>query len=112
LNYLGDHKIERPKTSSYTLAKTYNFNQTLMERAINNGLPLNRLIKQFRMRPEIMSLVLPSITDQLENSEQTYNLPNIIGITQNMYFIDHNITEVIICNCLLLLLLLCLTKQF
>jgi hypothetical protein len=112
LNYLGDHKIERPKTSSYTLAKTYNFNQTLMERAINNGLPLNRLIKQFRMRPEIMSLVLPSITDQLENSEQTYNLPNIIGITQNMYFIDHNITEVIIGNCLLLLSLLCLTKQF
>lgn len=98
MNYLGDHKIERPKTSSYTLAKTYNFNQTLMERAINNGLPLNRLIKQFRMRPEIMSLVLPSITDQLESSEQTYNLPNIIGITKNVYFIDHNITEVLIFN--------------
>lgn len=98
MNYLGDHKVERPKTSSYTLAKTYNFNQTLMERAINNGLPLNRLIKQFRMRPEIMSLVLPSITDQLESSEQTYNLPNVIGITQNVYFIDHNITEVLICS--------------
>lgn len=90
---IGDHKVERPKTSSYTLAKTYNFNQTLMERTINNGLPLNRLIKQFRMRPEIMSLVLPSITDQLESSEYICNLPNVIGITQNVYFIDHYITE-------------------
>lgn len=69
-----------------------------MERTINNGVPLNRLIKQFRMRPEIMSLVLPSITDQLESSEHTCNLPNVIGITQNVYFIDHNITEVIIYN--------------
>lgn len=69
-----------------------------MERTINNGLPLNRLIKQFRMRPEIMSLVLPYITDQLESSEHTCNLPNVIGITQNVYFIDHNITEVLIIN--------------
>jgi len=69
-----------------------------MERTINNGLPLNRLIKQFRMRPEIMSLVLPSITDQLESSELTCNLPNVIGVTQNVYFIDHNITEVSIYN--------------
>jgi len=66
-----------------------------MERTINNGLPLKRLIKQFRMRPEIMSLVLPSITDKLENSEHTSNLPNVIGITQNVYFLDHNITEVL-----------------
>jgi hypothetical protein len=45
------------------------------------------------MRPEIMSLVLPSITDQLESSKHTCNLPNVIGVTQNVYFIDHNITE-------------------
>lgn len=86
--------MERPKSSSYSLAKTYNFNQTLMERAINNGLPLNQLTKQFRMRPDIMSLVLPSITDQLESSELTCKLPNVIGITKNVYFIDHNIIEV------------------
>lgn len=66
-----------------------------MERTINNGLPLNQLTKQFRMRPEIMSLVLPFITDQLESSEYTYNLPNVIGVTKNVYFIDHNIVEVI-----------------
>lgn len=76
------------------MAKTYNFNQTIMERMINNGLPLHRLTKQFRMRPEIMSLVLPFITDQLESSEYTCNLPNVIGITKNLFFIDHNITEV------------------
>lgn len=86
--------MERPKTSSYSLAKTYNFNQTLMERAINNGLPLNQLTKQFRMRPDIMSLVLPSITDQLKSSELACKLPNVIGITKNVYFIDHNIIEV------------------
>lgn len=65
-----------------------------MERMINNGLPLNQLSKQFRMRPEIMSLVLPFITEHLENSEYTCSLPNIIGITSNLYFIDHNIVEV------------------
>jgi len=91
---LGDQKVERPKTSSHNLAKTYNFNQTLMERSINNGLPLNQLTKQFRMRPEIMSLVLPFITHQLESSEHTCNLLNVTGITKNVYFIDHDIIEV------------------
>lgn len=65
-----------------------------MERSINNGLPVNQLTKQFRMRPEIMSLVLPFITDKLESSEYTCNLPNVIGITKNVYFIDHNILKV------------------
>jgi len=65
-----------------------------MERIINNGLPLNQLTKQFRMRPEIMSLILPCISDQLESSELTYNLSNIIGITNNVYFIDHDIIKV------------------
>lgn len=96
MNYTGDKKVERPKTSSYNLAKTLNFSQTLMERTINNGLPLNELKTQFRMRPEIMSLILPSITDQLESSEHTYSLPSVIGITKNVYFIDHNILEVTI----------------
>lgn len=93
-SFLGDKKVERPKTSSYNLAKTYNFNQTIMERMINNGLPLNQLTKQFRMRPEIMSLVLPFVTDQLESSEHTCKLQNVIGITKNLFFIDHNIIEV------------------
>lgn len=65
-----------------------------MERTINNGVHLNRLIKQFRMRPEIMSLVIPFITDQLEMSEHLTNLPNVIGITKNVFFINHDIIEV------------------
>lgn len=76
------------------MAKNYNFNQTLIERTINNGLPLYQLTKQFRMRPEIMSLVLPFITNHLESSEHTCNLPNVIGMSKNVYFIDHNIIEV------------------
>lgn len=86
--------MERPKTSSYNLAKKLNFSQTLMERTINNGLPLNELKKQFRMRPEIMSLVLPIITDQLESNEHTCNYPSVIGVTKNVYFIDHDVVEV------------------
>lgn len=65
-----------------------------MERTLNNGLPLYKLTKQFRMRSEIMTLVLPFITDQLESSEHTYNLLNVIGITKNVYFIDHDVIEV------------------
>lgn len=65
-----------------------------MERSLNNGLPLNRLTKQFRMRPEILSLFLPFITNQLESSEQTCNLLNVVGITKNVYFIDHNVIAV------------------
>lgn len=80
-----------------------------MERTINNGLPLYQLKKQFRMRPEIMSLVLPSITDRLESSEHTCNLPNVIGITKNVYFIDHNIIEV---NTLITHLVVYLTTVF
>lgn len=65
-----------------------------MERAVNNGLLVNRLTKQFRMRPQIMCLVLPYLTDQLESSEHTCNLPNVTGITKNVYFIDHDVIEV------------------
>jgi superfamily I DNA and/or RNA helicase len=80
-----------------------------MERTINNGLPLYQLTKQFRMRPEIMSLVLPFITNHLESSEHTYNLPNVIGISKNVYFIDHNIIEV---NYYVINQNVCLIKMF
>lgn len=65
-----------------------------MERSINNGVHVNHLIKQFRMRPEIMSLVTPYITNKLEISDHLTNLPNVTGITKNVFFINHDIIEV------------------
>ncbi|XP_050528979.1 NFX1-type zinc finger-containing protein 1-like isoform X2 [Daktulosphaira vitifoliae] len=87
---IGDLKPERPKLSSYSLAKGYNFNQTLIDRLINNGMPLYQLTKQFRMRPEILSIVLPCFNQKLKNSELTKNLPSVNGISKNVFFLDHN----------------------
>lgn len=60
---------------------------------VNNGVPCYSLGVQHRMRPEIASLITPSIYPQLQNHTSVYNREEIRGITKNMFFLNHNIYE-------------------
>ena len=58
-------------------------------------MPFERLRLQHRMRPEI-SKMLDHIyfNPKLENHESVLNFENIKGVRRNMYFVDHDESEV------------------
>ena len=62
---------------------------------VKNGMPFERLRLQHRMRPEI-SKMLDHIyfNPKLENHESVLNFANIKGVNRNMYFVDHDESEV------------------
>lgn len=85
---IGDHKQLRPKPTVYELAERYNLKISLFERLINNGLPVVTLQNQHRMRPQI-SLMLREIYPNLHDDESVLNYPNVKGVAENMFFLDH-----------------------
>lgn len=80
----------RPSTASYRLETDFNLGVSLFERMIKNGLHAPMLTVQHRMRPEISALITPSIYSKLDNHATVCNLPDVMGIVKNVYFIDHN----------------------
>ncbi|KAE9534042.1 hypothetical protein AGLY_008778 [Aphis glycines] len=90
---IGDHKQLRPTNSVHKLAKDFNFNTSLFERMVNNAVPYYTLSEQHRMRPEIASLITPSIYNELHNHVSVNNRENIRGVTKNMFFLNHNVYE-------------------
>ena len=92
---IGDHKQLRPKPNCYELEKKYNFDVSLFERLIVNGIPYVSLTKQHRMRPDIASLICPAIYSHLENGGKAikHGMENIRGIGHNLFFIDHTEPE-------------------
>ncbi|XP_060877240.1 NFX1-type zinc finger-containing protein 1-like [Metopolophium dirhodum] len=90
---IGDHKQLRPSNAVYKLAKDFNFNISLFERMVDNGVPCYTLGEQHRMRPEISSLITPSIYNKLENNISVYNREHIRGITKDVFFLNHNLYE-------------------
>ncbi|XP_026822366.1 NFX1-type zinc finger-containing protein 1-like [Rhopalosiphum maidis] len=91
---IGDHKQLRPSNAVYKLAKNYNFNISLFERMVNNEVPCYMLGEQHRMRPEIASLICPSIYNELKNHFSVYNREHIRGVTKNIFFLNHNMNEI------------------
>lgn len=41
------------------------------------------------MRPEIADLVVGTIYDELENSSNVFDYPDVKGMDKNLFFIDH-----------------------
>lgn len=83
----------RPKQSVYELSRKYNMDISLFERMINNNMHCVTLTTQYRMRPEIASLIRTSIYKELIDDDSVKQYPNIVGISKNLYFIDHNEPE-------------------
>ncbi|XP_065220934.1 LOW QUALITY PROTEIN: NFX1-type zinc finger-containing protein 1-like [Planococcus citri] len=90
---IGDHKQLQPSAAVYELSKKYNINVSLFERMINNNMYCPQLQIQHRMRPEISSLIVPSIYPNLKNHESVLEYPSVQGITKNLFFVDHNVYE-------------------
>jgi len=64
---------------------------------VNNEVPYYTLSEQHRMRPEIASLITPSIYNELQNHFSVYNSENVRGVTKNMFFLNHNVYEKEVC---------------
>ena len=95
---IGDHQQLRPNPTVYELAKHYNLDVSLFERMVRNGMPFERLRLQHRMRPEISKMLEHIyVNPKLENHESVMNFENIKGVPRNVFFVDHNKSEVSSC---------------
>lgn len=90
---VGDHKQIQPNPAHIDSAEKYNMHISLFERLINNGMKCYTLTEQYRMRPEIASLISPLIYKTLVNHRKVQNYPNIKGISKNVFFINHTHPE-------------------
>ena len=95
----------------YKLAKNYNIDVSLFERFVKNDFPSVRLniqvncransfyshclmrSFQHRMRPEICQLMTHFYSDLQNHKSVLTDRPNMIGVTHNLYFINHNHPE-------------------
>lgn len=90
---IGDHKQLRPSTAVYELAKKYNFDVSLFERMLQNGMQYDCLEVQHRMRPEIANLITPTIYPTLKSAPSVYQYEKVKGVTKNLFFISHRFHE-------------------
>ncbi|KAG8335748.1 NFX1-type zinc finger-containing protein 1 [Homalodisca vitripennis] len=88
-----DHKQLKPKPAVYQLAKKYGMEVSLFERMLKNGLGCSVLGVQHRMRPEIASLIVPTIYPSLANHPSTFDRPRVSGIDKFVFFLTHNKPE-------------------
>ncbi|KAJ6019932.1 hypothetical protein N7499_004174 [Penicillium canescens] len=96
---IGDHRQLRPQIQNHTLSletstgKSWQLDRSQFERrAVGEpGLkpaPVAQLNVQRRMRPEISQLIR-SIYPKLEDHESVTTLPNVIGMRNNLFWLDH-----------------------
>ena len=88
---IGDHQQLKPHIESYELEKKFNFNISLFERMINNGVNYVTLTNQRRMRPEFADFIrIIYAKDAYEDHESVQKYENIKGVKTNLFFFNHN----------------------
>ncbi|XP_014279348.1 NFX1-type zinc finger-containing protein 1 [Halyomorpha halys] len=90
---IGDHQQLRPNPASHISAIKYKLDISLFERMIKNGIEYFTLNEQHRMRPLISSLVIPLFYPNLHNHSSVEKYPDVRGLRDNMFFVDHIIPE-------------------
>lgn len=90
---IGDHQQLRPPINNYKLSKSHKTDVSMMERLVMNGMPFVCLSQQHRMRPEISSLLTPTIYKTLKDHSSVLNYENVRGFKHNIYFLDHTHPE-------------------
>lgn len=90
---IGDHQQLRPQTNSYELVKKFNFNFSLFERFVNNGVEFVTLNVQMRMRPEFCDLVRGIIYKDLKDGNHVLSYPNVKGMSHNFFCLNHSHPE-------------------
>jgi superfamily I DNA and/or RNA helicase len=71
----------------------YDLNRSLFERLVLKGYPHETLCQQHRMRPEISALVRQLTYPELVDAPKTKNRPNLLGVRDNVVFINHDQPE-------------------
>ncbi|RZC35374.1 AAA 11 domain containing protein, partial [Asbolus verrucosus] len=90
---IGDHQQLKPSTTDYDIEKRYNLGISLFERMILNNIQCYTLNVQYRMRPEIAHLIHPTIYTSLEDHPSVAERPAIMGVDNDLFFIDHTNAE-------------------
>ncbi|KAL2824414.1 hypothetical protein BDW59DRAFT_180278 [Aspergillus cavernicola] len=100
---IGDHRQLRPQIQNHSLSletstgKKWQLDRSQFERrAVGEpGLkpaPVAQLNVQRRMRPEISQLIR-SVYPNLEDHESVATLPNVVGMQNNLFWLDHRYDE-------------------
>ncbi|KAJ5578691.1 uncharacterized protein N7459_007655 [Penicillium hispanicum] len=100
---IGDHRQLRPQIQNHSLSlesptgKTWQLDRSQFERrAVGEpGLkpaPVAQLNVQRRMRPEISQLIR-RVYPKLEDHESVLGLPNVVGMRNNLFWLDHQCDE-------------------
>ncbi|KAJ5817143.1 hypothetical protein N7447_009376 [Penicillium robsamsonii] len=100
---IGDHRQLRPQIQNHSLSletstgKAWQLDRSQFERrAVGEpGLkpaPIAQLNVQRRMRPEISQLIR-SVYPKLEDHESVTTLPNVVGMRDNLFWLDHQCDE-------------------
>lgn len=79
---IGDHQQLRPIPAVFDLAKNYNLDVSLFERLVRNNLKYYQLKEQHRMHPNISSLLVPHIYQELTNHPSVSDYEEIKGKIQ------------------------------
>ncbi|XP_016981428.2 NFX1-type zinc finger-containing protein 1 [Drosophila rhopaloa] len=86
--FVGDHKQLQPFTGSSQVPQI-----SLFERLIVAGMPYSLLNYQYRMRPCILELLVPSIYAELICSESVKEYEDIRRMEHNLFLVQHNQPE-------------------
>lgn len=100
---IGDHRQLRPQIQNYSLSlesssgKAWQLDRSQFERrAVGepglNPIPVAQLNAQRRMRPEISQLIR-RVYPKLQDHESVMNLPNVVGMRENLFWLDHRRDE-------------------
>ena len=101
---IGDHEQLRPQIKNFKLSLesqqgvSYQLDRSLFERLSigvpgNPAFPLAQLNVQRRMRPEISTLIRETIYPSLIDHETTKQLPDVVGMRKNVFWLDHDNME-------------------
>ncbi|CAG0917244.1 unnamed protein product [Notodromas monacha] len=89
---IGDQQF-KPSTHEFQLAGNVGLDVSLFERMLKNGIPVEHLRQQHRMRADISNLIKLNVREDLQDHESVGNYDDILGIDKNVYFVSHNVTE-------------------
>lgn len=98
---IGDHEQLRPSVSNFRdlsleseRGKLHALDRSQFER-LSIGepgrplMPVAQLNVQRRMRPQISSLIRETIYDKLHDHPSTIELPDVVGMRRNVFWLDH-----------------------
>ncbi|RMZ85019.1 hypothetical protein DV738_g273, partial [Chaetothyriales sp. CBS 135597] len=102
---IGDHEQLRPQINNYSLSleskqgALYQLDRSQFERLSvgergRQRIPVAQLNVQRRMRPEISTLIRETIYPRLGDHQSTINLPDVVGMRKNVFWLEHDHLEV------------------